>query len=501
MKKDSHTQLCNFCKEREAITSYKISQGSKITNYIVISATVTKAYLLIPICEVCNEEITQAKIYSIIHGFLSCICLVVVYFTISSFKSEINLNQPVNYDLILLIFAIILFILFLYFFCRNFKKFSLVRSNYENPKKLDKNSQIVYKFQIKSEQILWIEKQLLKLNDEICGENRPQNNSEFFQVFPKVLLTRDKISTRDVEEAIFDLVKQTEKRIGKLKVPFRKPVVEFTSNLPKNEPGHIEFGWDKTIIRIHPDFIENPFGLASVLCHELAHFILDQNGLRKSNEQENEKFTDFFVFRNGQGLIYLQGILDLTANHKQTTESKLGYLSLEEMAYAHVRCAAQHGLLSENISPDYYSGRVFEEVKKAITFLTFKNDASKKLAEMIICPNNHLLRISSEKKSQKIRCPKCKWEKEVWLNKKDHLNFLIEIGTKEFDLGNYNKALIFFREAQQIDKLYSIAFCSASRCLKKLGKKQEAIRELRKILSIYPEDILAQEEMKVLIYD
>ena len=53
----SHHELCRFCKEREAITTYKISQGSKVTNYIVVAATITKEYLLVPICEVCNEEL------------------------------------------------------------------------------------------------------------------------------------------------------------------------------------------------------------------------------------------------------------------------------------------------------------------------------------------------------------------------------------------------------------------------------------------------------------
>lgn len=78
------------------------------------------------------------------------------------------------------------------------------------------------------------------------------------------------------------------------------------------EPGNIEFGWNETIIRIHPKYADDPFALTSILCHELAHFILDQNGFRKDNRQENEKLTDFFVFNCGQGLIYLQGIVDMT---------------------------------------------------------------------------------------------------------------------------------------------------------------------------------------------
>jgi len=79
---------------------------------------------------------------------------------------------------------------------------------------------------------------------------------------------------------------------------------------------------------------DDPFALTSILCHELAHFILDQNGFRKDNRQENEKLTDFFVFNCGQGLIYLQGIVDMTNQNAKAIETKLGYLSLEEMAYS-----------------------------------------------------------------------------------------------------------------------------------------------------------------------
>ncbi len=368
------------------------------------------------------------------------------------------------------------------------------------PPKYPESAKSSNKLQISSKSILWIEKEILNLNQEISGEARPEHNSSFFQTLPKSLLEKDILTTKDVAEAATQLVKQTRERIGKLDVPFRKPRVEFTSQLPKDEPGHIEFGESETTIRIHPNYVDNPFALAAILCHELAHFILDHNGLRKSNRNENEKLTDLFVFKCGQGLIYLQGIFDVTSKDGQTVESRLGYLSLEEMAYAHVRCSTQYGLLSSKIAPDYFSGKTFEEVKKAIEFLTVKKNSSQPLAEMIVCPNNHILRFSTERKSQSIRCPKCKWEKIIWLHKKDQLDFLIQGGINEFDSGNFTKALENFREAQGINKTYSMAYCWASRCLKKLGNRQDAIRELQKILSICPEDVAAQNEMKSLIY-
>ena len=356
-------------------------------------------------------------------------------------------------------------------------------------------------FQLSSNSILWIEKELLKLNKEMWGEERPTHDLQFLQSFPETLLKKDNLSTNDVAEVAKILVNETRKRINKLEVPFRKPRVEFTSLLPNNEPGHIEFGEYETVIRIHPDYTDNPFALASILCHEIAHFILDHNGLRKDDRNENEKLTDLFIFVCGQGLVHLQGIVDITSENGQTIENRLGYLSLEEMAYAHVRCSAQRGLSVSKIAPDYFSGKVFEEVKKAVDFLKIQNSKSASLAEIILCPNNHILRISMERKSQFIRCPKCKWEKEIWLHKSDQINFLVDKGIKDYDSGDFTPALEIFRKVQTIDKSHSIAYCWASRCLRKLGKKQDAVRELQKLLSFSPDDQIVQDEMKTLIYD
>lgn len=350
---------------------------------------------------------------------------------------------------------------------------------------------------LSSQCILWIEQELLKLNREIVGEDRPEHNLSFLQTLPKVILAKDVLTPVDVAEAATELVDQTRGRIGKLEVPFRKPRVEFTALLPENEPGHIEFSWDETIIRIHPYYADNPFALTAILCHELAHFILDHNGLRKSNRVENEKLTDLFVFRCGQGLIYLQGVHDVTNQDEQRIESRLGYLSLGEMAYAHVRCAAQHGLFVSKISPDYFSGQSFEHVKKVIGFLTINNG---QLAEMIFCPNNHLLRLSAENKSHLIRCLKCGWQREVWIHRKEHVNFLLECGIENFEAGNITQALKHFREAQEVDGKHTMAYCWASRCLKKLGEHQEAVKEIRKILVKRPDDRVAQDEMKRLLY-
>jgi tetratricopeptide (TPR) repeat protein len=72
-------------------------------------------------------------------------------------------------------------------------------------------------------------------------------------------------------------------------------------------------------------------------------------------------------------------------------------------------------------------------------------------------------------------------------------------GVNEFDSGRIEEALEHFREVQTVDSLHTMAYCWAARCLKSRGERQEAIRELRKILMKRPEDRVAQEEMRKLL--
>src|SRR5688500_3043949 len=73
--------------------------------------------------------------------------------------------------------------------------------------------------------ILWIEKELLRLNKEIHGEERPPPNPDFLQRLPKSFLDKDILSPIDVEEFASYLVQETRKRIGVMEIPFRKPKV------------------------------------------------------------------------------------------------------------------------------------------------------------------------------------------------------------------------------------------------------------------------------------
>ncbi len=497
------TNHCQICKDLVSDTTLRVRDGQKVDHY-GFSTRTTTYYQTVPVCYVCEREFNSTFIGRTVFGVLEIISLVALVASINLLQSPISWNNDIG-AIALVTLSVVGISYFGFKFVQKMRRLSFLVDQAKS-KEMSPNSgqtplvrsETSKRFLLASENIIWIEKELLRLNQKMHGEDRPQNDVNFFQQLPKILLEKDSLSTKNVEEAILELVKQTRRRIGNMEVPFRKPRVIFTTELPDEEPGNIEFGWDETIIRIHPKYVDNPFALASILCHELAHFILDQNGFRKSDKKENEKLTDLFVFKCGQGLIYLQGIVDVTSQDGYTIESRLGYLTLEEMAYAHVRSASQHGLNEYTISPSYFRDKAFLEVKKAIGFLSL-NSGENELAEMIVCPNGHVLRISKRNKSVHVRCPKCKWDKKIWMRRKDHLDALIAGGDKKQGEGNFLGALEVFREAQQVDKRYSLAYCRASNSLKKLGKHQDAIRELQKLLTICPNDEMAQSEMKILI--
>ena len=347
--------------------------------------------------------------------------------------------------------------------------------------------------------LIWVETNLRKLNQKLIGSDYPEQMPDFLQRLPRSLLN-DVITMDVVVEAVRELVRQTSKRIGKWDIPFRKPRVEFTPFLLNGEPGHIEFDDDETVIRIKASYIDDNLSLAAILSHELGHFIIDHNDISQADRLEQERITDLFVFRSGLGLIRLQGILNEKFTEQYKIEEKLGYLSLEMMAYAHVRCAAQHGVAITEIERAL-TGRVQQAVRSMIDFLMIRSDNGfkGKLSEIILCPNQHILRIPPKRNGLRMRCPKCGWQDEIWLDRQALLSSLIERGKQEFDSGRMDQALKYFRDAQGVDTLHAMSYCWAARCLERKGEYQSAVREIRKILIKKPEDAIAQNEMKRLL--
>src|SRR5262249_972900 len=158
---------------------------------------------------------------------------------------------------------------------------------------------------------------------------------------------------------------------------------------------------------------------------------IDHNDIRERDDLESEKITDLFVFRVGLGSIRLQGLLDVTHQGQRQITSKLGYLDLPTMAYAHVRCAAQHGVPVSDIDRCLV-GEVKSSVARAIEFLAPKGD----LAEVLLCSNRHVLLVPRNRDGALVRCAKCGWKKQVWLYRRNEAASLMTCGVREYEIGN-----------------------------------------------------------------
>ena len=100
-------------------------------------------------------------------------------------------------------------------------------------------------------------------------------------------------------------------------------------------------GWVR--IAVSQAFFDNKPAARSILCHELCHYILNANGIRRSLTIENERLTDTAIFAFGLGDIFLSGYRK-SANQYRAGH-QLGYLTDDE--YQFVRRYVQQLRTSE----------------------------------------------------------------------------------------------------------------------------------------------------------
>ncbi len=84
-----------------------------------------------------------------------------------------------------------------------------------------------------------------------------------------------------------------------------------------------QYGW--VTITVSHAFFADRSAARAILCHELAHYVLNANGLREPGQLPNERLTDVAMFVFGLGDIFLAGYK--TAATEYRPEHKLGYLS------------------------------------------------------------------------------------------------------------------------------------------------------------------------------
>jgi hypothetical protein len=91
-------------------------------------------------------------------------------------------------------------------------------------------------------------------------------------------------------------------------------------------------GWVK--ISIRPDFMSDISEAQAILAHEFCHYILENTGIRKRNNHQNERYTDLCMFVLGLGEIFLKGYKREAAQNEYRPGHKLGYLKEDEYEFA-----------------------------------------------------------------------------------------------------------------------------------------------------------------------
>ena len=94
-----------------------------------------------------------------------------------------------------------------------------------------------------------------------------------------------------------------------------------------------EEGW--VTIKVSPDFFQDKLAAQAILAHEVCHYILSNSGIRKSNFELNERYTDLCMFVCGFGEIFLAGYKRQAAQNDYRSGHRLGYLTDAEYQFVH----------------------------------------------------------------------------------------------------------------------------------------------------------------------
>lgn len=92
-----------------------------------------------------------------------------------------------------------------------------------------------------------------------------------------------------------------------------------------------EEGW--VTLKVNSSFFNDPLAAQAILAHEVCHYILENSGLRKSDRELNERYTDLCMFVCGFGPVFLAGYKREVATKDYRLGHRLGYLSDAEYTF------------------------------------------------------------------------------------------------------------------------------------------------------------------------
>jgi len=91
-------------------------------------------------------------------------------------------------------------------------------------------------------------------------------------------------------------------------------------------------------IQISEDFRGKAFQLGTILAHEITHDFLYARGVWRQDTTENERYTEIAAIKLGLGKLYLNGMEEVGPGFSR----KIGYLPVEDLAYAYVQVCRAH---------------------------------------------------------------------------------------------------------------------------------------------------------------
>lgn len=93
-----------------------------------------------------------------------------------------------------------------------------------------------------------------------------------------------------------------------------------------------EEGW--VTIELGENFFQDKLAAQAILAHEVCHYILENSGIRKSDVNLNERYTDLCMFICGFGEIFLAGYRRNAAQQNYRPGHQLGYLADAEYHFS-----------------------------------------------------------------------------------------------------------------------------------------------------------------------
>jgi len=118
-------------------------------------------------------------------------------------------------------------------------------------------------------------------------------------------------------------------------IPYRVPRVLIVSVSMPAAAGMFkvdEEGW--VTIELGANFFQDRLAAQAILAHEVCHYILENSGIRKSDVNLNERYTDLCMFVCGFGEIFLAGYRRDAAQQDYRPGHRLGYLTDAEYQFA-----------------------------------------------------------------------------------------------------------------------------------------------------------------------